>query len=488
MLLAIALALAPSAQAAGYYFTDTGTRGMARAGAFIAGADDLSAQYYNPAALMNLDRPQVYVNYTMFHQNVEFTRVDLDENGDVSKTWDPIKNGAAPMQIPALGVGHNFGLPNTYFAFGMWTPMAPSMSYPEDGASSYTIKDSLTWQIWGGPSVAVRADWLSIGVGVHWTLVRAEQSLNLMVCKDEDEFDSEIGSCPEGTSAEENDLSAQLKMYDPARITGNVGILAKPTKWISIGASVLPPLRVKGKGSLEVQLAEDHWLVEGDGENNANLISGDPAIDDDITVLLTMPWIVRMGVAVRPIPSVEIEAAAVYQNWRTAEEIRVTDVNLVLASTGSPILPDDQEITDDVVLPQGYQDAWSLRLGGDADLSDVFTVRAGGYYETSAIPTEALSVSLVDGPKWGVAAGMSAMIKDRLSIDAGFIQSFIKTQEIRDSIVYRIEVPVDLVAVGFNGEPLEVKNGPAVGNGTMKSSVTTGSVGLTYLWGKTQDR
>ena len=119
-------------------------------------------------------------------------------------------------------------------------------------------------------------------------------------------------------------------------------------------------------------------------------------------------------------------------------------------------------------------------------LADFFTLRAGTFYETSAIPTEALNVTLVDGPKWGLSGGFSALIKDRLSIDAGFIQTFINEQNIKNSGVHRIEVPVDLTAVGFNGEPLVIKDGQVVGNGMMKSSVTTGSVGLTFLWGKSQ--
>ncbi|NOY24250.1 MAG: hypothetical protein GXP62_00090 [Oligoflexia bacterium] len=199
-----------------------------------------------------------------------------------------------------------------------------------------------------------------------------------------------------------------------------------------------------------------------------------------------MPWIIRMGVAVRPVERVEIEAAAVYQNWKSAQQITVSNVNLTLKSTGNPILPDDQTITDDIVLPQGYADAWSLRLGGDAELTDFLTVRAGTYYETSAIPPEVVTVTLVDGKKWGLATGMSALIKDRISIDFGFIQSFIATQHITNSTYRRIEVPVDLVAVGFNGEPLQIREGQVVGNGTLSSSVTVGSLGVTYLWGKKQ--
>ena len=35
----------------GLYFTDRGVRPMGRAGAFVAGADDLGAIWYNPAGI-----------------------------------------------------------------------------------------------------------------------------------------------------------------------------------------------------------------------------------------------------------------------------------------------------------------------------------------------------------------------------------------------------------------------------------------------------
>ena len=40
-----------AASAAGLYFSDRGVRPVGRAGAFVAGADDLGAIWYNPAGL-----------------------------------------------------------------------------------------------------------------------------------------------------------------------------------------------------------------------------------------------------------------------------------------------------------------------------------------------------------------------------------------------------------------------------------------------------
>src|SRR5580765_2469829 len=45
------LFFAATADAAGLYFSDRGVRPMGRAGAFVAGADDLGAIWYNPAGI-----------------------------------------------------------------------------------------------------------------------------------------------------------------------------------------------------------------------------------------------------------------------------------------------------------------------------------------------------------------------------------------------------------------------------------------------------
>ncbi|MCB9778686.1 MAG: outer membrane protein transport protein [Alphaproteobacteria bacterium] len=483
----LAAVFSPTADAAGFYFTDSGTRAMSRAGAFVAGADDLSAQYYNPAALINLDRGQAYVNFSAFKQNVSFVRKDYDETGALTETWPEITQQAPPMYIPALGFGHHFGLPNTYFAVGMWTPVAPTNEFDPNGSTQYTLTDSLTWQIWGGPSVAHRFfGWLTVGGGVHWTLVRAEKSLSMMVCQDEEPFDGEIQGCPADTDPATNNLDAQVSVWDKARVHGNFGIHARPVEWLSIGASAVPPINVHAKGSIAVDLKEDHWLLEGDGDGNLNVLGSGHAQDDDVTVLLTMPWIIRMGVAVRPVPELEIEATAVHQRWSATKELRVTDINLVLQDNpDNPLLSEDQAITDDVVLPAGYQDAWSLRLGGDYDIAEVAAARAGVFYETSGVPEGTVNVSLVDAPKFGYALGGGGRIADRVEIDAGFIHSFLKTRELTNSSVRRVEVPVDFGSV-LAGEPLAVQDGQVVGNGTMKSSYWMASLGVSVLFGQKQ--
>ena len=57
-----ALLFAPTADAAGYYTSDVGVRAYSRGGAFVAGANDMLALWYNPAALKRLNDGVLTVN------------------------------------------------------------------------------------------------------------------------------------------------------------------------------------------------------------------------------------------------------------------------------------------------------------------------------------------------------------------------------------------------------------------------------------------
>ena len=129
MLLSLLLALALPSEGAAYYLVDAGTRGMARGGAYIAGNEDLTAQYYNPAALINLDSGQVMLNFSLVSQKADFQRMEFDENGELVKEFGNVDNIASPMRIPSFGIAHHFGLPDTMFAIGLHPPYAPDKTY-----------------------------------------------------------------------------------------------------------------------------------------------------------------------------------------------------------------------------------------------------------------------------------------------------------------------------------------------------------------------
>jgi long-subunit fatty acid transport protein len=113
-------------------------------------------------------------------------------------------------------------------------------------------------------------------------------------------------------------------------------------------------------------------------------------------------------------------------------------------------------------------------------------VRAGGWYEQSAIPPKTQGVNLIDGGKYGFGLGASYHYKKRVSVDLGFAQSFIAERKIRDSTLKQLQIPLTLDPAKIQaGEPLEASlvDGDVVGNGDFAAKTTMMSLGLTMYFG-----
>jgi long-subunit fatty acid transport protein len=173
------------------------------------------------------------------------------------------------------------------------------------------------------------------------------------------------------------------------------------------------------------------------------------------------------------------------------EEIRVSDVNLKLpvTETFKGLGLQDFEITDDIVLPADYINAWSYRVGGDYAVLDKaehsVVVRGGGLYETSAIPANTQSVALVDGNKVGMGLGGTYQFRNRVAFDLGMSRTWILEREITDSLVTRQEVPINFQSALANPDALSVAlvPGQTVGNGSFASKMLFVSAGVTYKFG-----
>ncbi len=457
------LLLASVAHAGGYYFADVGVRAFSRGGAFVAGADDLTALYYNPGALTRLDRATITLNVAGIDQAITFDRLDYpgEGPGGTDLITEPVTNDASAFAIPHLGVSYTFGLPNTTFAFGFYPPYAPAVAYPADGPQRYSLVDTLIIQTSTGPSVAHRVlPWLSVGLGVTWNVLIIEQDLNITLSTNDEQ------------ELEDYDVAFHMEGRDMTGFGWNAGILIEPeSRRFALGAMLLPPIAFETTGRMEASFA-GNFYYEQDG---LPLISSETAADEDISLAVTMPLILKTGALIRPTDRVEIEAGFFWENWSAVEDLVVTDMDMTIETVdGNFAGIEDVVITDDVVLPVGYSDVWSVRLGGEVDLSEAATVRAGVLYEIAAIPDATLSPSAVDSDKLGVGLGGSWLASPGLSLDLGAYRAQYFRREIRDSQATQIAV-----------NPLtgEVQDGRVVGDGDYDSSLIIVGGGVTWQLG-----
>ncbi|MDP6935465.1 MAG: outer membrane protein transport protein, partial [Myxococcota bacterium] len=360
----IALALSPSARASAYYFSDVGVRSFSRAGAFVAGADDITALYYNPAAVIRLD-PQINIHVAAVSQSVTFDRTDYPGEGvDGDLVNDPIENEAPPYVIPHFGVALTPGLPDTTLAIGFYPPYAPDYAYPADGAQRYSLVDTVVIQTSFGPTLAHRfGDWVTVGAGLAWSWMYVEQELAVTLSTNTD------------TERDEYDVGFGVKASDPFTLTGNLGVLLEPPtgQW-SAGFMVQPPVHFDATGSMEASFLGNAYYEE------LGIIAESTTSDEDISLSVTMPLILKAGFALHPTEQWEAELAAVWQGWGVVEDIVITDMDMTIVLSDSVkdsgLVEGDALIDDDIILPADYQDSWSLRLGGHYKVNDEWTVRA----------------------------------------------------------------------------------------------------------------
>lgn len=432
------LALAMVAHGSGFYFGDSGIVGGSRGGAFVAGADTPFAQYYNPAGLVRIKRPTLALGGTVVRQNVTFER--LTEDGEL---LDAEVNNPKLFAIPQI----NFATPlgdDLAFAFGFYSPFTPDYNYDTTGNQRYSSIRARLWQGWVGPSLAWRpVSWLSVGGGLSYNFFAITQGITVTTS---------------GTDDPASDVAVDVSVQDLDNIHGNVGLIIEPHEAVSIGISLIPPGRFSARGSGSLDFSS-HAMWE------AGLIDQAVWTDDDVSLRMRLPAVFRAGVAVRPTERAEVELAWVYEGWSKIGEIKVTDVDVVV--TGDFV---EQPVEESFALPSEFGDGWSIRLGGEYEVSDHLDVRLGGFYETSSLLPANVSVALMDTPKVQVSSGLTAkLLDDSLYLDGLFSWVFFSSLEARESEVVQINA-------------FDEANVQVVGNGDYHSRGLTLGLGARYMF------
>jgi long-chain fatty acid transport protein len=451
---ALLLTVLPStAFSAGFYALDEGIRAIGRAGAFTAGADDLTAQYYNAAALKNQTGTAFMFDLAAVQQAVTFDHRDITDIDEADYNYDPVKNQALPMPVPTISFGRRMG-EKLVLAVGLYTPYGASYKYDPDGAQRYSLVDATMLQTNIGPSMSYEiTDTITLGLGVAGSYFSVDQSLKSSLNFDPS-YDPQF------------DATFLIEVVDPFTITSNVGLLIEPPSGkFAVGVSFNPPTTYNARGAMSGDFSENS-LYTGDAQMGKQ-IDADSASDDDVSLTVTMPAIAKVGFLIRPTDRLELEADFVWQGWSSVQSFTITDVELTVPTT----LKDPIVVTDDVGLPAQMEDAWSIRLGAEFDQSERLALRTGLFYETSAVPDATRSVFLPDANKFGYGLGASWGASERLTLDFGFSQAFAPTHTIATSLAYQVNVDTLTNEIG---------TGATVGNGDFGFVTTIAGLGATW--------
>jgi long-chain fatty acid transport protein len=373
-------AVAPSpVLAAGFALFEQGARGMGFAGAFTAQASDPSAIFHNAAGIAFLKGSRIYLGGTAVAPKSTFTGADpfpgagITEKGDAGILFPPAVYYSQPFtERLAFGVGVNV-------PFGLRSRWANPDTFSGRFVSQLAELKGFSLN----PTVAYKlADRLAVGAGldVRFSTVTLDRRVPLV-----NPFTQKV-------------VDVATVRLDSDTATGfgfNVGILAKPSESLSIGAAYRHKVKVDYDG---------HALFEPVPTGNAQLdaLVGIqlPQGSQTVATSITFPALASGGVAYG-FGDWIVEADVDWYQWSTFRTLRIDFVER----------PDLSQ-----VLPENYENSWQLRAGLERTINDRWAVRGGYFFDQTPAPAASVSPLLPDASRHGISLGGS-WVSGRLRLD-----------------------------------------------------------------------
>lgn len=408
--LTAALLLSVTAKAGGLYFSDRGVRPMGRGGAFVAGADDLGAIWYNPAGIADAGNTLLGdFSWLAVHTTYDRQLRIVTADNVVTYVNSPRVNGSSPfIPFPTLAGAVTLDDNRRFtLAGGVLAPYIAIPSYPDEVAGEpsparYTLKS------FQDSAIAMPGVWAS-----YRPVPEASFGLGLLALAGFVQTTTTFSVSPQDRllgAPEQPDFDAQSQLRVGPFVAPalSVGTILAPVRWLRLGLSFQTPMIISADATLKVRLpsgaAFDSARVRG---NEAH-------------VRFTLPAIARFGVEIRPTPRLRTELALVREFWSAHDRIEATSGSIfidgIIGAPPSVPLPT-------ITIPRNFVDSTSWRLGTEMELyrkTIQVDGRAGLTFETSAVPPAYVSLTSMDFEKVFASLGGSLHVGEHWRLDASY--------------------------------------------------------------------
>ena len=388
-----------AALAGGYAIPPQTARTESMGGAAVAGIEDPSAVYVNPAAITRVDGNQLLGGVTYVNT------ISSIKNAGVSS-----RNIHDDDFLPNLFL--NFHIPNSQFSVGagIYTPFGLATSYKPDAFTRYDAVRSELRTMFITPAVAWEpVPYFSVGVGVSF--VRASGTLSRAI------FLGPFGD-------------AKLRITDTDQAYGyKVGFLVKPHDRVRFGLSYTSHVDLHFKSA-------DVKFVDAPGAGGVSSRSKASGIH------LPTPTVINAGVHWEIDPNWGIEFQYDYARWSKFQHLKATFSNPLPGLGGAvPI--------GGFLIPQNWKNASSLRLGAAYKIRNDVELRAGLGLDETPIPSKTLGPAIPGADYLTVSTGLGYKW-EQLKIDLGYMAVFYKTRSVNNNV---LETGGDRNALPFPGVP-----------------------------------
>ncbi len=370
ILAAVVLTSSSVVYGSGYQLNEHGARAVSMGGAFVARAWDASAIYFNPAGLGFSNGLNVMAGATLILPSTTFT-------GPYPNNTEWKMNSLA-FYPPNAYVTYNFD--NGFAAgVGVFTPEGLGTDWPQNWVGKFIITKVNIQSFDINPTIAYAlGDVISVGVGFDYVLG------NVTLQK----YNSTQFSDPAG-----NPVEPFIDMKGNANGTGyNFGVLLKPYPNISLGFSY--------RSKIDFKVDNGTATYSGADGLSALLPSG------SVSTSLPFPTTWYAGIAYEGL-NWSVEADYQFVGWSAYKQLNITFQN---PGSGNPA-----PIVGD------YKDSYILRVGGEYEIDNMWTARAGVFYDKNPVPDSYDLPILPDADRLGLNIGLGVNLTENVGLDAFYM-------------------------------------------------------------------
>lgn len=367
----------------GFAIPHQSPKGLALAGAFVAGADDASSVFYNPAGLTEIQSNEILLvsSYVRVASSVRNSGRTATNKHDDQLLGSFFANFHVPSTPMTLG-------------FGAYSPYGLATTYEQDFARFAGLRSELR-TLYLTPALAWKAsEFFSLGAGV--TFVHASTILSRALC-----FDRFTGClAPQGP------FEAKIRLTDTDEVfTYAIGLLLKPNPWTRIGLSY------RARADLDFNKAR----VKPEGALAPAQVSAKVRP-------IPLPPVLSLGFFWRIADSAGVEFVYEHARW---SEFKSVKASLSPAATLAPFgvtIPGFN-------LPQDWKNGSTFRLGAFHRLTESAEIRAGTALGESPIPNRTLTPAIPGGHTVSLNLG-GAYRFARFSVELGYMLAFHKKRRV----------------------------------------------------------
>ncbi|CAN5917313.1 OmpP1/FadL family transporter [soil metagenome] len=364
------------ASANAFFLNEHDAKSNGRAGASTASDTDASSVIYNPGGIPVAEGVQVSVNGTLYVAQGSYE----PEGGGAKVTTD-----SSPQLAPSV-----FATARVHdmiaVAVGFHAPFGLAVSYPDHHPQATVIQDQSlrAYEISAGVGINLGkfVPGLSFGGGVD--LVPATVKLVKEV-----DFGDTTGTATLGGNA--------------FGVGGRAGVMYRPEalKMLKLGAMWRSAMTLDfdGKGDFDIAQPYRDQLPP----------------DGAITTTVNLPMAFDGGVAVNPIPQLELELDVMWQQW---DKFKTLTINLPGGSQS--------------VSPENYKNTTTIRIGAEYALTKEAAVRLGFIWDPTPIPTTTQTAQLPDVDRIDLTIGGSYAFGNGLSLHASVLGVLPRTRQTSD--------------------------------------------------------